>query len=679
MKPALLILPLLLCHLIAFGQPYPCSIPSKKFSKKLYKSRKETDPKKKLAAFTKVLSAFPNQPEIYYDIAEFYVDLGRESIRINPSPTEGEQYYKKAIYFYQKTIQKCPQYDSRVYYILGDLLLALGKEKEALKCFKELVALEEKYPDLLKPGYKEQKTRANELIDDLEFESKLMSNPVPFSPKIVENVSSSLDEYFPMISPDNDLLFYTRKVDKTRLGDIAQNIAEEFTVSLKDLDTYAFDNGDALNFPFNDGTFHNYGSATLSVDNKEMIICACKKEWIHGQNYLNCDLYSSTFERSGKGGNDFNWSPLKNMGQNINTKDGWEAQPSLSSDGKMLFFTSMRRGSRDNDIYISYRQKDGSWSKAEAIDLINTSGKDKSPFFHQDGETLYFVSTSSEKRKGLGGLDIFYIRRQDSTWSTPKNIGYPINSAQDELGIFVSTSGKIAYFSSRKDGDWNIYAFDLYEEARPQEVVILKGTVTNEKGEAAKGAKVHIHYEGSDEEQTIEVNKYDGSYAAVVKVGKAENINVTVEKENSSFEITRINLKKSRPSLKRPVIRTDMYVEPIKEGEKYTLEDILYRTDSYELENSSRFTLQCFAKYLKRNPDYHIIIEGHTDNIGDEEDNLILSQNRAAGVKQYLIELGIAPDRLTSQGYGESRPKFPNSNDENRRMNRRTEFELSSQ
>jgi len=678
-KPAVLISLFLICQLTVLGQEYPCAQPSKKFIKNLNKCRFETNPQKKISALNKILNKFPEQPGIYFTIAEYYTVLGKESIRISPSPTEGEQILKKAIYFYQKTIQNCPAYDPKTYYNLGNLLLALGKEKEAITCFKEVIAYETKFPDLIKPTYVNQKNRANDIIEDLEFEKNLIKNPVPFTPKIVKNISSSLHEYFPMISPDNDLLFFTRKVDRTRLGDIAQNIVEEFTVSSKNYETSEFTIGDPLSHPFNDGTFNNYGSATLSVDNKEMIICACKKERVYKQNYLNCDLYSSTFKRRGTGGNDFQWSPLKNLGDNINTKDGWEAQPSLSSDGQMLFFTSIRKGSRDNDIYISYRQEDGSWSKAKAFDLINTAGKDKSPFFHQDGETLYFVSSSTEERKGMGGLDIFYIRKQDSSWSTPKNIGYPINSAQDELGIFVSTNGKIAYFSSFKDGDWNIYSFDLYEDARPEEVVILKGTVRNEDGTVATDARVHVHYEGSDTTQTIRVNEDDGSYATVVKVKQADNISVTVEKAESSFEISRINIKEMNKTLKKPVIITNMEVQEVTSGGKYILEDILYETDSYDLSKESKFTLQCFAIYLKRNPSYYIKIEGHTDDIGDDADNLVLSQNRAAGVKDYLIELGIDNSRLSSQGFGESEPKYSNSSTENRKRNRRTEFEITVQ
>ena len=714
-----------------------CIVEPKKFTKKIYQCLLEQDPQKKISGLSKLLSKNPEQPKIYFEIAEYYRLMGINSLQNKHSPTEGEQFLKKSLYFYQKCIQKCNNYSHRTYYHLGKILLTLGNEKEALKCLKKVMNYSYNNSNYHTPNLKRDTLECRIIIDDLEFEQNLIDNPVPFSPEIVSSVSSEKDEYFPMLSPDNDLLFYTRKVDRTRLGDISQNIVEEFTVSSKS-DNYMFSYGEPLQNPFNDGSFNNYGSATLSVDNKEMIICACKKEIIYKQNYLNCDLYSSTFVRSGAGGNDFQWSPLKNLGNQINTKDGWEAQPSLSSNGKMLFFTSVRKGSRDNDIYISQRQEDGSWGKAKPFDHINTNGKDKSPFFHQDGETLYFVSESSTTRRGLGGLDIFYIRKTETGWTKPKNIGYPINTPADELGLFVSTSGRIAYFSSLIDGNWNIYSFPLYEEARPEEVIILKGTVTNEDGTIAKGAKVNINYDGAPEENTaVSVNEEDGSYAAVIKVKKTNQISLTVDKKESSFSITKINTQElgnkqesdeirsktnknsnlrsnldtsySEPTVSsgemkqqsstktnhiekeeaqnskpnsirfndRPFIVDEIQVKTMKNGEKYELDEILYETDSYTLKEESKFTLRCFAAYLNKNKRYTITIEGHTDDVGASEKNLILSQKRAKVVKDYLISQGVEVDRLDSKGFGETQPKLPNNNSENRRRNRRTEFELT--
>ena len=732
--------------------------------KQLQKARIEDDSDKKLSILNKLISKNPNESAVYFALAETYMQEGNISLKTQNSPSEGEQLLKKAAYYYQISIQKCASYNHKSYYNLGNIFFSMRKDKEALFCYKSLVEFEQKYPQRTNGNYKIEKINALKIIEGLEFEDKMRANPVPFSPAIVNRVSTELDEYFPMISPDNDLLFYSRKVDRSRLGDIANNVVEEFTISSKEGSSNTFTAGKALDDPFNDGTFNNYGSATLSVDNREMIICACKKERIYRQNYLNCDLYVTKFKRTGEGGNDFQWSPLENLGENINTKDGWEAQPSLSSDGQTLFFTSIRKGSRDNDIYISEKQADGTWGKARSFEEINTAGKDKSPFFHQDGETLYFVSSTSQERRGMGGLDIFYIRRDGDSWTKPQNIGYPINSPEDELGIFVSTSGRIAYFSSFKDGDWNIYAFNLYKEARPEEVIIVKGSLANNEGEFVADANISIHYDDTGQKQEVKVNRDDGSYAAAVKVNDAKSISIVAEKENATFAVSQINLRPLQTiQYEKPILpkldakdslieqtkinedsaienaKTDtvdlqtnasdvdleaeetsvemqkdttvfeqleiqripysslneselqaikplndskplqlevIIIDSVTSGSKFELNDLLFKTDSYTLFEESKAILDLFAIYLTSNPQYFIKIEGHTDDIGDDRSNLLLSQKRAQEVRKYLISKNIDKDRLQAKGYGEQKPKVANTSDENRRINRRTECQI---
>jgi len=479
-----------------------------------------------------------------------------------------------------------------------------------------------------------------------------------------------------MISPDNELLFFTRKVDRTNLGDIEKNIQEEFTISTFNKENNEFNYGTPLNKPFNDGYFKNYGSATLSLDNKEMIICACRNEKVYNKDYLNCDLYSTKYKRSGKGGNDFQWTTLENLGPNINTSDGWEAQPSLSADGKELFFTSARKDSRDNDIFYSQRQKDGSWSKAIPFDIINTVGKDKSPFFHQDGKTLYFVSSNSNERKGLGGLDIFYIRKQGDNWSEPKNIGFPINSENDELGLFISTDGKTAYFSSTNKGNWDIYGFDLYQEARPQEIILVKGQLLDENGNGIKNASITINYNESGKSNTFQVNGDDGKYTAVIEVSKKEDITISVNKEGFAYNGLVIE-KEVLENNSNTILQTEnLKMDTLLEGKSYNLSDIFFESESYELNKKSLAILLGFSNYLLQNTKISIAINGHTDDIGEDDKNLLLSQNRADAVKNYLIDKGINASRLKSIGYGEKKPNVPNLNELNRAKNRRTEFEI---
>ena len=655
----------------------PCVTNDKKLMKLLATAMAEDNFGDKTEKFSEAIQKFPDNAETYFLYARACELEGARLAKDAKTKNQGEALQQKSVYFYQASIKKCPNFHADCYYKIGITLLSTGDLKNALPYLKKFVDFPEDNYSVLPQDFIQKRAELNAIIEDIEFEKNLRENPVPFSPSKVLNVSSGLDEYFPMISPDNDFIFFTRKVDNTNLGNIANLIEEEFTLASRlNEGQNTFTYGERLPDPFNDGSFYNYGTATLSVDNKEMIICACKKETVYNQDYLNCDLYSTKFKRSGKGGNDFEWTPLVNMGPKINTKDGWEAQPSLSADGKLLFFTSFRKGSRDNDIYLSERQTDGSWSVAKPFDVVNTAGKDKSPFFHQDGETLYFVSSCSNSRKGLGGLDIFYIRRENNGWTKPENIGYPINSEQDELGLFVSTNGKVAYYSSDKDGDWNIYAFDLYEKARPQEVVILKGTLIDDSGNPISEAKIEVSYNESGETQTFDVNGDDGKYAAVVKVSNPQDVTISVSKEGLAYnaKVVEKEIFENRKSSNIQIgnIKTDS----IKPGQAYQLDEIYFATDSWELNKRSILLLNGFSSYLKKNPILKISVNGHTDDIGDDEKNRILSQKRAESVKSFLVEKGVSDEQIEAMGFGETKPRVPNTNDKNRSKNRRTEFQI---
>lgn len=661
---------------VGLSQYDPCITEDKKLLKMLSTAMAEKTFEKQTEKFVEAIQKYPNNAQTYYLYAKL---LEQEAARLSQNEkTKGQAVANKnkALLFYQNTIKKCPEYHAEIYYMIGANLYQNGDVKNALTYFQKFLDFPQDDFNKLPPNNAQLRKELTNIVEDLNFEKMIRENPVPFQPSKVMQVSSPLDEYFPMISPDNDLLFFTRKVDRKNLGDIASNIREEFTLAYK-LDAKGeFNYGDPLPKPFNDGTFFNYGSATLSVDNKEMILCACKVEKVYNQDYLNCDLYTTSYRRTGKGGNDFEWTPLVNMGSNINTKDGWEAQPSLSADGKTLFFTSIRKGSRDNDIYISERQKDGSWSPAKPFDLINTDEKDKSPFFHQDGETLYFVSTSTKKRRGVGGLDIFYIRKEGDGWTAPKNIGYPINSPEDELGLFVSTNGRVAYYSTYKDGNWNIYSFELYEDARPQEVLIVKGELKDEKGNPITDASIEITYNGTGEKESFSVNGDDGKYAAVVKTKNAQDVTISVKKEGYAYNAQIIEKEKLQDKSLNAVKIEKMTVDTLTPGKTFSIADIYFGTDSYELNAKSKTILSGLADYLVSNSSLQLSINGHTDDIGDNEKNRQLSQNRSDAVKRFLVEKGVAESRLKAVGYGESKPKFPNNSELNRAKNRRTEFEV---
>lgn len=662
--------------LIAQNEDESCLPPNKKAIKLIETASKAQDAKTAVDSYLAAIDAAPDNATVYYEYAMYAYESGLKYYEKQPNPAMGDKSFAKSEEMFQKALEYCPDFHSNCTYYLGVINYTQKDMDNAIRWFNEFKKFKHEDVNRYSNDHDKRLKDVNEVLSSLESEQELMTNQVPFSPVLVKNVSSKNDEYFPMISPDNELMFYTRKRSQANLGDEMYKNAltvEEFTFSQRPDLNALFNNGEPLKKPFNDGRFTNYGSATLSVDNKEMIICACKKEIVYNKDYLNCDLYSTKYERSGDGGNDFMWTELQNLGPNINTKDGWEAQPSLSADGNTLFYTAARPTTRDNDIFVAKRNADGSWGAARPFDEINTAGKDKSPFLHQDSETLYFVSSSTDERKGVGGLDIFYIREENGQWSKPINIGYPINSADDELGLFVSTDGKLAYFSSRVGGDWNIYSFELYEKARPKAVAILKGELKDEEGEPVKDATIEIAYAGSDAVTQVKVNGDDGKYAAVVKVDKPQDVMVTVKKEGHAFDSKLIAKEEFKPD--QVVVKgKDLDVKELKVGEAYTINDILYATNSSILNDKSKFILKGFARFLKENPTITVSIQGHTDDVGDDAKNLLLSEDRANGVKAYLISLGVKADRLNAKGYGETMPKVANDSESNRAKNRRTDF-----
>ena len=652
-----------------------CQPPKKKTQKLIDKAKGEANFRDAVLLFREAIDNEPDNATPYFEFASNAYQRGMQLYNNNPDPRLGDSYMKKAEGLYQKTLERCSDFHSDCYYYLGIINYSFGNEKQAMRYFKAFEKFDS--PDV--DRYSEDRTKrlkdVAEVLTKYEEEQSFLDNPVPYSPQKVKNVSSDKDEYFPMLSPDNELLFYTRKLDRSSKGDIVSNIREEFTYSKRKNNHSLFDGGRPLPPPFNDGTFDSYGASTLSVDNKEMIICACKDEKVQGQIYRNCDLYITHYERTGEGGNDYIWTPLENLGEGINTNTGWEGQPSLSADGNTLYFTANRPTTQNDDIFISERLPDGSWGPARPFDIINTPGKDKSPFIHQDSETFYFVSSVSNSRKGLGGTDIFYMRKDDNgNWTKPKNIGYPINTMDDEIGVFVSMDGEKAYFSSRQKGNWDIYSFDLYQKARPKKVAIIKGKIAAKDIESLEDIKLEISYANSDKVEEVRVNGNDGEYAAVVHTEEPQDIMVNVKEEGFAFDSKIITKEELSQTKDGKIDAKNMEMKEIKLGEPYTINDILFGTASDELSKRSQFILKQFGRFLKENQNISVLIQGHTDNVGDPAKNLNLSERRAESVKNFLIKIGISKNRLEAEGYGDTVPKVPNNSPENRQKNRRTDF-----
>jgi len=651
-----------------------CMPPTDKKVLKTIEKAKSSNSADASLLFKEATDAVPENAMVFFEFALYSFQEAQKTAQSNVQ--KAEKQLRRAQGLFEKSLDLCANYHADVFFYLGGIHFMLGENDQAKEQFKKFINYSstdaKRYPE----DFAEKKKEAEKIVGVVKQDQKTKENSVPFNPVIVKNVSTSRDEFFPMISPDNELMFFTRRVDRKALGDLRSNVVEEFTVAHRSDASNDFNTGEPLPIPFNDGTFNNYGASTVSVDNKEMIICACKTEVVFGQQYNNCDLYSTVYERDTKTGK-FTWTNLENLGTNINTKDGWEGQPSLSADGNTLYFTAVRPSTQKDDILISKRGADGKWTKAIPMKEVNTSGRDKSPFIHQDSHTLYFVSDVGTTREGVGGLDIFFTRmNDDGSWTTPKNIGFPINTEADEIGLFVSTDGKLAYFSSREKGVWNIYSFELYQEARPKKVFLAKGEIKNNLNEEFGDLSINVNYAGSGKTEKIKVNGNDGKYAVIIQSDQAEDVMLTVNRSGAAFDSKFI--EKEEVAKETFSKNNDMEARKIEVGANYTINDILFASNSFVLNERSKFILKQFATFLKTNPTMKVSIHGHTDDIGDDQNNLALSVNRAKAVMEYLNSLGIANSRLQYSGFGETKPKVSNDNEINRALNRRTEFVIDA-
>ena len=438
-------------------------------------------------------------------------------------------------------VAACPTYHAEPFYLLGAMAYADQEYSQALEYFDSYLHFSADDESKLGRDYDENYEIVKGALPSIKFYKKYAENPVDYNPvKVMEISSNDGDEYLPMLSPDNETIYFTKKYLKKTKFDLVGKYVEEYTKCSRANITSKFDTPEALKPPFNVGS--KYGGSTLSVNNKEMYISVSNP---NGTNPDNIDIfrttYSKVFDKS-LGEEVYKWSELVSIGDHINTKGGWEAQPSLSGDGQMLFFASARPesisgpdGNPSVDIYYCIRKEDGSWGTPINLEAINTNGSDKTPFMHTDSRTLYFASNA---HRGFGGFDLFYTRQNDDgTWGEPENLGAPINTIDNEEGLIVATDGKLAYFSSRLEGEASkdIYAFNLPERAKPQKVMMVKGVVKDENDKVVEDLEIEIHSESREQPQKIKVDSEDGSYAAIVNVEKKEDVVVLMKMEGYAF------------------------------------------------------------------------------------------------------------------------------------------------
>lgn len=557
----------------------------------------------------------------------------------------------EAANYYQNAVKLDSLYYKPVFFSLATSEMNSGDYKNALVHFNVYVA---------QPGMSSKNlTIARTDIKNCEFAIEAIRKPVPFSPvNVGPGINTVDDEYWPSITADGQTMMFTRQPDPVTDPSFKGIIQEDFFVSVFSDKIWqnAFNAGAPLN------TNQNEGAQTLSSNGKYMFFTACNRPGGMG----NCDIYFSAI-------NDGKWSEPTNVGPPVNSKY-WESTPSVSADGQLLFFSSSRPGGLGGkDIWMSRLNSNNQWQ--EPVNLgenINTDKDEISPFIHFDGKTLYFASNG---RVGMGGLDLYMTKmNKDSTWTKPVNLGYPINTFNDEMGLVIESGGQKAYYSSIRDkvNGKDIFSFSLYEKVRPDPVAYLKGKVYDKE----TGRLIKADYEliNLSTGRIAVKNVTDESGNFLVCLPSGYNYGINVSKPGYLFYSENFMLEgihsATEPFNKKIVL------SQTKVGEKIQLTNVFYEVDSWELKDESKSELDNLVKLLIDNKNLIMEIGGYTDSTGSEQYNKTLSEKRASSVVNYLIRKGITADRLKSKGYGNAAPLGDNVTTEGRRLNRRTEAKI---
>ncbi len=582
-------------------------------------------------AFDKLQTALdkdPNFAEAYLKLATIYRIRFQDSLQMNC--------YREVVTRYSTTSRF-----SNAWYYLGLHDFEQGLYNNALDNLKEY----QKFTSS-KGKYK---NKAKLMIENCDFAIAYKINDFQFNPRpLPTNVNRFKQQYFPVLTADQKNMIYVKREqnEEIMLSEIGSDGTWQDPVSISS----------NINTEFNEGT------CSISADGRKLVFTSCMGR----KGYGSCDLYVSI-----KSGND--WSVPENMGRVINSS-AWDSQPSLSADGRTLYFVSNRSGGYGRrDIYVSNLNDQNKWEKPENIGTdINTPFDDISPFIHPNGQRLYFAT---DGRLGFGGYDI-YFSEKEQRWSKPTNFGYPINTHNDEVSMYISSDGGKGYYSHEEKQDDSFTSL-LYQIDIPPELQIehkssyVFGKVFNsETGEPIKAEISLINLADNQIIQKVQSDSILGNYLIVLTEGKEYGL--FAESEGFLYASKNFNLT---DSLLKPV-EVNLELERIQVGSKIVLNNIFFETNSFQLTARSITELEKVFKVLTDERILKVEIAGYTDNAGSKEYNLQLSKKRAKSVFDYLIENGILPSRMISVGRGATNFLNENISEEEKAQNRRIVFAI---
>lgn len=605
------------------------------------KGQTKTDYPAAIKAFTKQLSTDPNNVKTlvdrgnaYYAIKEYArseLDF-KHALSIDPN-------FSNKVYLYQATVQRLQE-----------------KHKAAADSYAQYLKTCDQADDSCK--------RADRYQKEASFAADAVSNPVDFDPTLLaETINTTNSQYLPHFTIDGNKMIYTERIG---------NQEDLYMSYLKDGKLSKGKPIDGLNTPYNEGAH------CITPDGKQIIFTVCDGLRTYGS----CDLFFSSLTKNG-------WTKPKNLGKGVNSQ-GWDSQPSISGDGKKLYFSSKRPGGYGgSDLYVASVTDKGWGDVVNLGENINSYGNDESPFIHQDDRTLYFRSNG---HIGMGDYDIFVARREtlNDSFDDVKNIGYPINSAGDEGGLYVSLDGSTGYFASDKSfyqgetgavgkKNLDIYSFDLPVSAKPSPVSYFKTKVINGNTGLEVQALIKILDIDTGKEYLTKKTSEGIDFLVPVPLGKNYLISVTKKgylyhSENFASTDQHIGAKPMEKTIEIFPIEVEETTEIIAESKPIILNNIFFETGSAILKSESTYEITNLANQLRSNTSLRIKILGHTDNVGSDTDNQKLSEARAKSVYDALMSKGVSASKLAYEGRGETQPIADNDTNEGRQRNRRTEF-----
>ena len=588
--------------------------------------------KESLPLLQKAIELDTNYVDAYLSLAGAYGELKQ---------------YQIAVDYYQNAQKKDSSYFIPYNLPYSINLAGLGKFEEALTAINRFLSINTLNQRSAKSGL--YRKHCYEFAVNYQ-QTHPQHNYVFVPMNLGDSINSEKSEYYPSLTIDDSLLVFTRRGEGYREDFMESTFKKDHFTKAKKIE------GDINIEP-------SKGAITVSADGEWLIFAGNFKQGLG-----DFDLYISYWTPQG-------WSEPENLGPNVNS-EYWDSSPSLSPDNRTLYFSSNRPGGiGGKDLYSCSRTSNGKWSKATNMGpLINSLGDETAPYIHADNQTLYYTS---DGLPGYGNTDLFVIRKnKNGEWSIPENLGYPINTIENEGSIAISSNGLTAYYASdRADtrGGLDLYQFQLRADIQPHKTLYVKGKVidaTTNKGlpcavelidNSNNTALMHI--------QTDELGKY------FIPLPSGNDYTFTVNRKGY-IPFSEEYLLSSKAS--DSTYQKDIALHPLEVNKSFIIKNIEFATNSFELLPIHLANLNLLLQLLIENPSLKVQINGYTDNMGNENDNLILSTQRAKAVAYYLASKKIDVSRLGYKGHGSANPIANNDTEEGRAKNRRTEFLITA-